>query len=94
VKSPVNIIPINSASDIKRFLSLPYDLYKDDPLWRAPLRFERQEQLRADKNPGAPRSRQLFLAVSGAQLVGRIAAFTLDSQDTLHQDNTGFFWVF
>lgn len=90
----VDIRPIKSASEEKQFLSFPYDLYRDDPLWRAPLRFERQEQLNPDKNPGAPTNRQLFLALSGEKVVGRIAAFTLETHDRLYQDNTGFFGYF
>ena len=89
-----DIIEIMSESDEKRFLSFPYDLYKSSPNWRAPLRFERKEQLSSLKNPGAPTNRQLFLALSDNQVVGRIAAFTLDKHDTEYRDNSGFFGYF
>ncbi|CAM3789844.1 hypothetical protein [Litorimonas haliclonae] len=89
-----NIISVETAVDKQRFLSVPYSIYKEDPFWRAPLRFERKEQLDPEKNPGAPTNRRLFLAVSGDEVVGRIAAFTLDKHDSHHQDNTGFFGYF
>ena len=90
----IDIIEVSTASDEKRFLSFPYDLYKNSPNWRAPLRFERQQQINPEKNPGAPTNRQLFLAVADNQVVGRIAAFILEKHDAQYSDNTGFFGYF
>ncbi len=94
MSEPFKIISVETDADEKRFLAVPYSLYENDPHWRAPLRFERKEQLSPEKNPGAPTNRKLFLAVSGEEVVGRIAAFTLEKQDALYNDETGFFGYF
>jgi len=75
----------------KLFLNLPYNLYKNDENWRAPLRFERAEQLSSRKNPGAPQDRALFIAKKNDKVVGRIAAFINPRHDVFSQGDTGFF---
>jgi len=80
-----------TPSQEKQFLNLPYDIYRNDPNWRAPLRFERAEQLSPSKNPGAPSDRALFLAKHEGKLVGRIAAFINPRHDAHSKDNAGFF---
>lgn len=89
-----SIEEVASKSQQKLFLAFPYDLYKDDPYWRAPLRFERAEQFSVKKNPGAPIDRALFLAKLGDKIVGRIAVFINPHHDMHSRDNTGFFGYF
>ena len=40
-----------SRGDLKRFIQLAYDLYKDDPNWVAPLRGQLYKTLRGKNNP-------------------------------------------
>lgn len=89
------IIPVHSKAQERAFLKLPYTLYADDPEWRAPLRFERKEQLSKKKNPvAASLTRQLFLAETGQKVVGRIAAFINPAHQSHHNDKTGHFGYF
>ncbi len=90
----LSISKVRNRADEKAFLDLPYELYRDDPAWRAPLRFERAEQLSVSKNPGAPSERALFLAHREGQIVGRIAAFTNSYHDKHNDKETGFFGYF
>lgn len=92
--SRFDIITVQTKAQERDFLALPYNLYKADPNWRAPLRFERAEQFSIDKNPGAPKVRALFLAKMNDVIVGRIAAFLNINHDKHYNDNTGFFGYF
>ncbi len=90
----VDILSVETKDQQRQFLGLPYVLYKSDPYWRAPLRFERGEQILIEKNPGAPKDRALFLAKKDEKIIGRIAAFINTSHDAQYSDNTGFFGYF
>ena len=89
------IMKVGTPSEIKRFLSLPYDLYRGQAAWAPPLRLERKDQLDPAKNPAASQlDRQLFLAVQGGRDVGRIAAFINPIHDANHDNETAFFGYF
>ena len=93
--STLDITGISNKADEKRFLEYPYTLYRGEPQWRAPLRFERKEQFSKKKNPAARGlNRQLFLAKRGGVTVGRIAAFVNPAHQAHHQDKTGHFGYF
>ena len=94
-KSKIDVIAVETPSDIKRFLELPYDIYRGQPAWAPPLRLERSDQLNPEKNPAARNlDRQLFLAVQNGRDVGRIAAFTNPDHDAQHDSETAFFGYF
>ena len=91
----IKIVKVETSSDIKRFLDVPYNLYRGQSAWAPPLRIERAEQLDPRKNPAAAHlDRQLFLAVRDGQDIGRIAAFTNPDHDSLHDKETAFFGYF
>ncbi|MGE0211258.1 MAG: dATP pyrophosphohydrolase [Parvibaculaceae bacterium] len=72
---PVTIRKVEGAKDIDRFLEVPFDLYRDDPNWIAPLFLERHEHLSPKRNPYFKHAEvQLFLATRGERPVGRISA--------------------
>lgn len=86
----LKIIKVETAEQVKQFLDLPYDLYKDDPQWRAPLRFERKQHLSPAKNPTLNTiSDQKFLAMREQVCVGRIAAFINSAHQDRHNDGAG-----
>jgi len=88
----LKIIPVDNSSHLRAFLDLPYDLYKRDENWRAPLRIERKSHLSPKKNPSLKKVRdQKFLAMRDGQCVGRIAAFINDAHREQHQDDAGHF---
>jgi GNAT superfamily N-acetyltransferase len=92
----VHVEPVLTASDRRRFLDLPYRLYRDHPHWVAPLRVEQRKLIDPDKNAFFDHSRmQLFLAENAAGTpVGRIAAIVNGMHLETHEDATGFFGFF
>jgi ribosomal protein S18 acetylase RimI-like enzyme len=75
-RKTMEIKPVESSQDLKEFINLPYNLYKKDANWVAPLRSEQKNQFIPIKNPMLDHCRyQLFLLWSDGQVVGRIAAF-------------------
>lgn len=65
----------DSKQDRRRFLEFPYELYRDDPNWVAPLRIDQNEILDTRRHPFyAHAEMERFLATSSGQVVGRIAA--------------------
>ncbi len=70
------IKPVNSKAELNDFISFPYDFYKDDPNWIAPLRAEYRKQFNSHKNSYLEHcDYQLFLLVREGKIIGRIAAF-------------------
>lgn len=62
--------------DLKRFIELPYRLYREDPNWVPPLRSEQWNQFDPRRNPMLDHCTcALFLLVEQGQVAGRIAAF-------------------
>ncbi len=43
--------PVESAADLERFIALPYQLHRDDPLWVPQLRMDVRTLLSKSKNP-------------------------------------------
>jgi hypothetical protein len=85
------IIPVRCHNERRRFLELPYRLYRDDPAWIPPLRLERKIHF-STKNPFFGHAvGQTWIACRNGRTVGRISA----QVDRLHQDRygdrTGFF---
>ncbi len=81
----MHILPVQSKKDLKTFLELPYQLYRDDPVWVPPLRDEQRGLFDPIRNPLLDHCEwQLFLLEDQGHILGRIAAFI----DTLAVD----FW--
>jgi ribosomal protein S18 acetylase RimI-like enzyme len=73
----MQIIPVQTPEELKAFIEFPYQLYKNDPVWVAPLRSEQASQFVPARNPMLNHcTYTLFLAKEGNQTVGRISAFT------------------
>jgi hypothetical protein len=47
----MKVYPVVTKSDLKRFIRLPYKLYKNDPVWVPPLIDEQLSQFDAKLNP-------------------------------------------
>lgn len=84
---------VKSAADLKSFINFQYRLYKGDPYWIAPVRWEMKQRLNPKrgflrKNPGV-----LFLAKNGHEIVGRLSVSCLKHQKDLDcpEGNFGFY---
>jgi len=75
VTSTLTIRPIDSKADRKKFVDLPFRLYKDDPNWVPPLKSEALGLITPEKNGWFSHAKaQLFLAEQDGRVVGRISA--------------------
>jgi hypothetical protein len=75
VTSPLTIRPIDGKADRKKFVDLPFRLYKDDPNWVPPLKSEALGLITPGKNGWFSHAKaQLFLAEQDGRVVGRISA--------------------
>ena len=90
-----NIEIVRDKKQRKEFVLLPYSLYRDDPLWIAPLRREQKKQFDPLQNAFLQHCvHRLFLARSGKKVVGRIAAFVDHSYIDYWKEDVGFFGCF
>lgn len=72
----ITIRPVETSADRKRFVDLPFRLYRDDPTWRAPLKMEVHGLIGGAKsNPWFEHARARFwLATRDGEVVGRVSA--------------------
>jgi hypothetical protein len=91
----VNIRQIDSKSDRKKFVKMPWLVYKNDPHWIPPLLLERLETISKKKNPFFEHGEAaLFLAERDGVAIGRITAHTNRLHNEYHKDKAGFFGFF
>jgi hypothetical protein len=71
----VEIIPVSSRSELKRFVELPDRISRSDPAYVPPLHGEQEQILSTSKNPYFSHAEaQYWLARRGGRDVGRISA--------------------
>jgi len=104
----IKIIPANTRAAKKKFISVPFKIYKDNPYWVAPLSMDVRHILGINtfldglmgakgKHPFYEYGHmQLFLAYKDNELVGRIAAInnSLHHQTYPNEGGVGFFGFF
>jgi len=72
----MKITRVSNKSDLTRFIKLPYQIYKNDPVWVPPLLHEQKSQFDAKRNPTLDHCKYaLFLLEEKGNPIGRIAAF-------------------
>ncbi len=92
---PVEIIPVESRRDLKRFVKLPNRLYRNEPNWVPPLQIERMQFLDQKKNPFFHHAEaQYFLAVRDGRDIGRISAQIDRDMNEHHDWRWGLFGFF
>jgi hypothetical protein len=71
----VVIKEVLSKADLKKFVKLPFALYKNDPMWIPQLIHDEMEVFNKAKNPAYENAdSRLFLACKDGKVAGRIAA--------------------
>ncbi|MEU0737951.1 GNAT family N-acetyltransferase [Streptomyces sp. NPDC006134] len=91
----VTVTPVAGRSDLTSFIRLPYALYRDDPLWVAPLERERRSFLDPVRNPyHRTAAVRLFLARRQGTVVGRIAAVVDPRFNERHDPHCGVIGLF
>ncbi|MFH1685955.1 MAG: GNAT family N-acetyltransferase [bacterium] len=93
--SQIDIVQVESRSQLNQFIAYPNRLYKGDPHYVAPLTMERKAFFGFDKNPFYKTARvKLFLAFENRRIAGRIATCVNFTHNECHSEKTGFFGFF
>lgn len=84
-----------TKSERKQFLDFPYEHYKGDEHWIAPLKMEQKKLIDTEDNPFYDNGEiALFLAEQNGEICGRIAAIQDRRYNEHHNNKTGFFGFF
>ena len=87
--------PVETRRERKQFLSLPWQLYRDDPNWIPPLRQNQKELVGYARHPFHEVAEvQTFLAFADGQPCGRIAAILNHAHNKYHNERLGFWGFF
>ena len=91
----VSVIPVQTKRQMKAFVDFPWDLYRDDPHWIPPVKSQVIQLLTPGRHPFWTFSRrELFLAMRGPEIVGRIAAIVDDHYNEYQQEKMGVWGFF
>jgi GNAT superfamily N-acetyltransferase len=92
---PVEVRPVRSRGELKRFIRLPWRIYRNEPNWVPPLVFERKRFLDRAKNPFFTHGEaEYFLAWRDGEVVGRITAQVDRDFNEFHKNGWGMFGFF
>ena len=70
----VQIVEVTTARQMRAFIAFPFTLYRKNPYWVPPLKFDERNTLRRDKNPAFENcTARYWLATRNGRVVGRIA---------------------
>jgi hypothetical protein len=82
----IEVVPVSTASDIRKFVDFPFSLYRSNRFWVPPLKKAEAEMLQPDKNPAWEHcDAQFWIARKNGRTVGRIGAII----NHLHNQKTG-----
>ncbi|MEI8367355.1 MAG: N-acetyltransferase [Planctomycetia bacterium] len=91
----LTIRPVDTRSEQKRFIRLPWRIYRDDPSWMPPLVMSQEELLNFRPHPFYERSKaRSFIASRGGVDVGRITGIVNAGHVERYGENRGFFGFF
>ena len=91
----VEVIPVRSRRDLARFIRLPERIYRNEPRWVPPLRFERRRFLDRSRNPFFEHAEAEYLMAWRDGLpVGRISAHVDRNLNDFHDNRWGLFGFF
>lgn len=91
----IEILPVVTKRDVKKFVTFPWKIYKNDPVWVPPLISQQMEMLNKDKHPFYEHSEaEFWFAKRGEEIVGTIATILNNRHNQVHNDNIGFFGFF
>ncbi len=91
----VKIKRVETGKDLKKFIMLPWKIYRGDPNWVPPLISDVKKLLDRDHHPFHKHAEvEYFLALKDGETVGRIAAFVNFRHNEYWNEKTGFFGFF
>jgi GNAT superfamily N-acetyltransferase len=91
----LEIRPVVSRRDLRRFIALPSALYRNEPRWIAPLRSDERKRLDRARNPFFEHAEaEYLLAWRDGSPVGRISAHIDHRFNEFQQNSWGMFGFF
>lgn len=91
----IEIVVVESSSELTDFIDLPWRLYAAYPKWVPPLKKDVRRLLDPGRHPfWASAERQLFLARRGSRTVGRIAGIIDHRSNEFHGEQMGIWGFF
>jgi len=88
-------IDTSNKALVKRFVNIPYRLYKNHPQWVPPLFMDAETQLNRSKHPFYEHSdADFFIAIKDGREVGRIAALENKRFNAYHKTKQAQFYLF
>jgi hypothetical protein len=91
----VEIRPVRTRRELKRFVKVPFHLHRDRPQWVPPLIFDRMQFLNRTKNPYFEHAEaEYFLAERDGEPVGRVTAQVDERWDEYRGGSDGMFGFF
>jgi len=91
----IEVVPVRGRRELEAFVALPYELHRRDPCFTPLLRRDVRTLLDPARNPFFRHAvRELYLARSGGQVLGRVAAIHDEAHERVHQDGAGCFGFF
>ncbi len=91
----MEIVPVETRADMRRFLEFPYQHYRSDRRWVAPLRSHQKEILNPSRHPFYSHAElQCFLALTHGETCGRVAAIVDHAYNSVAGEKLGNFGFF
>lgn len=88
-------IETENKKDVRRFIELPFALYKGHPLWVPPIRMDIKTRLDREKHPFHEHSEvDFFLAERNGEVLGRIAVIENRPYNEYHSKHQAQFYFF
>ena len=92
---PLEIQKVETKKQLRTFIKVPWDVYKDNPYWVPWLYFERLEFFDKTKNPFFEHAEaDYFIAFRDGRPVGTIAGVLNHRHNEFHDENIAHFGVF
>src|SRR5690606_14864927 len=83
----LTIRKVTTPADIKKFVNLPFDIYKNNKYWVPPIKMDELKSLDPQKNPSYKYTTTAFwLAEQNGKVVGRIGAIIHPKANELNNE--------
>ncbi|MEJ2068953.1 MAG: GNAT family N-acetyltransferase [Syntrophobacterales bacterium] len=90
----ITVKPVRSSRELRRFIRLPWKIYRGDAHWVPPLISEQRRLLARSLPSVNQETRCLFLAESGGHPVGRLAVLIDPALNLVKGSQIGYFSLF
>jgi len=88
-------VDVQDPRQVKQFLALPFELYRDVPQWVPPIELDAKGIFNYKKHPFYRHGKAVFfMAFEDGRPVGRLAALKNDNYIQYNHDPAGFFYLF